>query len=136
MRNHGITWNVKGSPWKSPSQSVYLCSFYFTNFSPVKHCAYATWSGQGKIAEELSPVKFNCLANCQRRGSSKTMQIPLNFITNCCKLKRVLLLLALLFCLLPVEKFDFLPENRRPLKLFAVTKKKREKGKGRKKSNE
>jgi len=64
------------------------------------------------------------------------MQIPLNFITNCCKLKRVLSLLALLFCLLPVEKFDFLPENRRPLKLFAVTNKKKKMEKGKEKSNE
>lgn len=42
------------------------------------------------------------------------MQIPLNFITNCCKLKRVL---SLFFSIvLPVEKFDLLAGKPPPIK--------------------
>lgn len=63
-------------------------------------------------------VKFNCLANCQ---GNKTMQIPLNFITNCCKLKRVL---SLFFSIvLPVEKFDLLAGKPPPIKTICRNKK-------------
>lgn len=63
-------------------------------------------------------VKFNCLANCQ---GNKTMQIPLNFITNCCKLKRVL---SLFFSIvLPVEKFDLLAGKPPPIKTIYRNKK-------------
>lgn len=79
----------------------------------------------GKICEgtlTLPPppslgVKFNCLANCQ---GNKTMQIPLNFITNCCKLKRVL---SLFFSIvLPVEKFDLLAGKPPPIKTICRNK--------------